>query len=200
MAIQEANKLANQNTVKLAKATEEITKVIDSLKTTTILHEDLTYKIETQERALADLETRYQEAARAKQVAMDLDFREREANKVAEVLKTHGKVAVVGTEYQTMLTDYQNLKTEFARKLEEEAAKIRQSEAAKTGAAIKQAQLELQVKEANNNATITALTDKAALLATQVEDYKRQVADERQARISEAQARGTPMVTVNSGK
>ena len=102
---------------------------------------------------------------------------------------------------QTVLVDsFNSLKTEFSKKLEEEGNKIRQVEIAKSQAAIKQAQLELQVKEAANTASITALTEKNSLLSQQVTDYKAQLDAEREARIAEAKARGTPMVTVNSSK
>ena len=200
MALQEANKLANQNTTKLLKAAEELTKVIDSLKTTTELHGNLTYTIEEKEEALSELETKFQEEARRRQVDLELAFKENEIGKVNQILQSQGKIAVNQVEYNELVNTFTSLKTEFAKKLEEEAGKIRGQEAGKTAAAIKTAQLELQVKESGNAAAIQSLTDKNVLLSTQVEDYKAQLSAERNARIEEAKARGNPSVVVQSGK
>lgn len=196
----ETNKIANANTTKLIKAADDITKVIEALKHTTEIHGDLSQAIAEKELALSQLEVRFQEEQRRRQVEMDLDFREREATKVTEVLARQGKIAVESVAYQTLLSAHNALKADFAKQLEEEVGKIKQTEAAKTAAAIKHAQLELQVKEAANTASITSLTERNALLAQQVTDYKSQLDAEREARIAEAKARGNPMVTVNSTK
>lgn len=196
----EANKVANTNTTKLIKATDELTKIVDSLKHTAGIHEDLTQDIAEKEQSLNLLETKFQEESRRRQVELELDFKEREASKVNQILAQQGKQAVNSGEYTVLVDSFTALKTDFAKKLDEEAGKIRGMEAAKTASAIKQAQLELQVKEAANTAAITSLTEKNTLLAEQVKDYKGQLDAEREARVQEARARGTAMVTVNGTK
>lgn len=195
-----ANTVANANTAKLLKATEDITKVIEALKHSTTLHSDLTQEIAEKEAALASLEVRFQEKSRQLQVAMDLDFKEREMEKVNQILAKQGKQATSSADHELLVTEFAALKRDFAQKLEEETAKVRQHETAKAATAIKQAQLEMQVKEAANTASITSLTDKNSLLQSQVEDYKTQLVAERDARVKEAQARGASQITVNGGK
>lgn len=199
-ATTEANKVANTNTTKLIKVADEITKIVDALKHTTGIHEDLTQDIAEKEQALNQLDTKFQEESRRRQVELELDFKEREASKVDQILKAQGKQAVNAGEYTVLVDSFNSLKTEFSKRLEEEAGKIRGMESAKTASAIKQAQLELQVKEAANTAAITSLTEKNSLLAEQVKDYKGQLDAEREARVQEARARGTAMVTVNGTK
>lgn len=199
-ATTEANKVANTNTTKLIKVADEITKIVDALKHTTGIHEDLTQDIAEKEQALNQLDTKFQEESRRRQVELELDFKEREASKVDQILKAQGKQAVNAGEYTVLVDSFTALKTEFSKRLEEEAGKIRGMESAKTASAIKQAQLELQVKEAANTAAITSLTEKNTLLAEQVKDYKGQLDAEREARVQEARARGTAMVTVNGTK
>lgn len=199
-ATTEANKVANTNTTKLIKVADEITKIVDALKHTTGIHEDLTQDIAEKEQALNQLDTKFQEESRRRQVELELDFKEREASKVDQILKAQGKQAVNAGEYTVLVDSFTALKTEFSKRLEEEAGKIRGMESAKTASAIKQAQLELQVKEAANTAAITSLTEKNSLLAEQVKDYKGQLDAEREARVQEARARGTAMVTVNGTK
>lgn len=200
MAIAEANKLANQNTTKLVKAADDLTKVIESMKHTVTLHDDLTQTIAEREAALEGLETKFQEEARRRQVDLELDFKERAASKVNEILSSQGKIAVVQSEYNTMTQAFEALRNDFSAKLAAEAAVIRGQESAKTAAAIKTAQLELQVKEAANTAAITSLQERNALLNEQVNDYKAQLSAERTARVEEARARGNPVVTVQGSK
>jgi len=196
----EANKVANANTTKLLKVADDVTKIVEALKHTTNIHDDLSQAIAEKEVQLNQLETQYKEEARRRQVEMDLDFKEREAQKVAQVLAAQGKQAANTVKFNTLVAEFNTLKTEFKQKLEEEASKIRQSEAGKSAAAIKQAQLELQVKEATNAAALTSLNDKNSLLQNQVNQLIDQVNAERDARIQEAKARGAAMVTVNSSK
>ena len=199
-ATAEANKVANANTTKLLKVADDVTKIVEALKHTTNIHDDLSQAIAEKEVQLNQLETQFKEEARRRQVEMDLDFKEREAQKVAQVLAAQGKQAANTVEFNTLVAEFNALKSEFKQKLEEEAGKIRQSEAAKSAAAIKQAQLELQVKEATNAAALTSLNDKNSLLQAQVNQLIDQVNAERDARIQEAKARGAAMVTVNSSK
>lgn len=200
MAIAEANKLANQNTTKLVKAADDLTKVIESMKHTVTLHDDLTQTIAEREAALEGLETKFQEEARRRQVDLELDFKERAASKVNEILSSQGKIAVVQSEYNTMTQAFEALRNDFSAKLAAEAAVIRGQETARTAAAIKTAQLELQVKEAANTAAITSLQERNTLLNEQVNDYKNQLSAERTARVEEARARGNPVVTVQGSK
>jgi hypothetical protein len=200
MALAEANKLANQSTTKLIKATDELTKVVEAMKHSVNIHDDLTQEIAEREAALAGLETKFQEESRRRQVEMELDFKERAANKVNEILISQGKVAVVQADYSALLDAHNSLKSEFSDRLAAEASSIRAQETAKANAIVNQARLELQVKEADNKAAITSLQEKNALLATQVEDYKAQLVAERDARIQEARARGNPVVTVQGSK
>ncbi|HXB11838.1 MAG TPA: hypothetical protein VNZ45_07625 [Bacteroidia bacterium] len=200
MSVEQVNKVSNQNTVKLLKVVDDVTKVVAALKHSTDEHDDLVNKIAVKEQELGALEVRFQEEERRRQVELELSFKERELTKAAEVIAKQGKIAVPQTEFTTLQTEFNTLKSDFSKKLEDEVNKVKAQEAARTGAAIKQKELELQVKEAGNNASINALTEKLTLLSTQVTDYKQQLHEERDARVKESQARGTPMVTVNSGK
>ncbi len=195
-----AEKIAITSTTKLQKSVEELSKVVDGLKHTVNIHDDLTQAIAEKEQTFQALETKYAEEARRRQVDLDLSFREIEAKKVDEVLARQSKIAVVKADFETLTAAYTALKTDFAKQLDAESGKIKGMESARAAAAIKEAQLEMAVKEAQNSATINTLEDKIDLLNTQVEDYKGQIIAERQARVQEAQARGAAMVTVNSGK
>lgn len=187
-------------TAKLAKQVAELAKVAESFHAIVEGNEDLVHQILEKEAKLASLDTKFAEEARARLVDLELSFKEREADKVTEILGNTGKVAVNKQEYDGILSAFNALKADFTKKLETEAAIIRNQEAAKSSAAIQTARLELQVKEANNLAAIETLKDKIALLEDTIDDYKAQIAADRDARVREAQARGVPAVTVNSGK
>lgn len=195
-----AESITSAATQKLAKQVQELQKIGDTFTGIVEGSEDLLNLIAEREKQLAALDTQFGEETRRRQVDLDISFRENEAKKVDEVLAVQGKVAVVRDDYNTILNAYSALKTDFTKKLETEANVIRAQEVAKAAAAIKEGQLQLQVSEAQNLATINTQKNQIELLNSQIADYKAQIAADRNARVDEAKARGVSAVTVNSGK
>ena len=191
---------AQQANTKLTTTVDELTKIASILTGGAAGLTDLTNQIAQRQADLQQLETTYLEAARSKQVEFELTLKANQLNTVNGVLTSQGKTSIDVSELNKLRTDYQQLSTNFQDELNKQIGVVRGQAEASKAAAIKQRELELQATGAEVKAQISSLTEKNALLAAQVADYKTQITADREAQIKMAQARGNPVVTVASGK
>ena len=191
---------AQQANTKLSKTIEELNKTVSTLTAGAVAQSELIEAIATKEAELSALEVQFAEAKRQRQVDFELDLRADQLSKVAEVLTQQGKVAIGSTELTELRSQLATLSGNFNDKLATEVAAVKQAAQAGQAAAIRQKELELAATNAEIKAQVGSLTEKNVLLSKQIEDYKLQIAQDRDARIKEAQARGNPVVTVASGK
>ncbi|WP_395000476.1 hypothetical protein [Acinetobacter sp.] len=191
---------AEQAVVKITKANEDLNKTLSALGAGATAQQDLINQIAQKEADLGQLEVQFNEKQRAAEVKFDLDLKARQAQIVTEVLASQGKTVIDTEVLNKLRTDYQTLTTNYRVELEKEVNEVKRSAEAGKAAAIRTKELELQVASAEQKAQITSLNEKNTLLAQQVDDYKVQIAEDREARVQEAQARGNAVVNVSSGK
>jgi len=192
--------LINQTALKLTKAAQDLAKVVESIGTLSSTQEEVMNQIAVRETELKSLEQKFAEENRRRQVEFTISLKDNQLATVTQVLKDQNKIPVDQAVFTKLQTDFTKLQTEFENAVKAEVAKATAIVASKYENASNQKDLELKAKEAETRAQITSMTDKCNLLLTQVNDYKTQIMEEREARIKEAQARGNPVVTVQSGK
>ena len=191
---------AQQANTKLSKTVDELSKLAAALTGGVTAQVELTNQIAQKQAELQQLETQFQEEQRRRTVEFDLALRESQLRKVTEVLTTQGKTAIDVAELNKLRSDYTALSSNFQAELDKQTSVIRQQAEASKAAAIKTMELTLAATGAEIKAQINSLTSSNQLLQAQVNDYKQQITQDREARIKEAQARGNPVVTVASGK
>lgn len=191
---------AQQANSKLTKTIEELSKTVATLTSGATAQAELIEAIATKEAELSALEQTFAEAKRQRQVDFELDLRADQLSKIAEVLSNQGRVAISTTELNELRTQLNTLTGNFNDKLASEVAAVKQAAEASKAAAIRQKELELAATNAEIKAQVTSLNERNALLQKQIDDYKVQIQQDREARVKEAQARGNPVVTVAGGK
>lgn len=191
---------AEQAVVKITKANEDLNKTLAALGAGASAQQELINQIAQREADLNQLNVQFNEKQRAAEVKFDLDLKARQAQIVTEVLASQGKTVIDTEALNKLRTDYQALTANYRTELDKEVTEVKRAAAASTAAQIRTKELELQASSASQAAQITSLTEKNTLLQQQVADYKAQIAEDREARVQEAQARGNAVVNVQSGK
>ena len=191
---------AEQAVVKITKANEDLNKTLAALGAGASAQQELINQIAQREADLNQLNVQFNEKQRAAEVKFDLDLKARQAQIVTEVLASQGKTVIDTEALNKLRTDYQALTANYRTELDKEVTEVKRAAAASTAAQIRTKELELQASSAAQAAQITSLTEKNTLLQQQVADYKAQIAEDREARVQEAQARGNAVVNVQSGK
>ena len=195
-----SNVLISQNTTKLTKAAQDLAKVVESITSSAAVQESVLQEIAVKETELKALDVLFAEEERRRDVEFNINLKANQLKTVTDVLQGQGKIAVDQPVFTQLQADFVKLKAEFDTAVKNEVAKSNAIVKSQYDSAIKQKELELQVSEADTKSKISSLQDRNALLTAQVEDYKLQITQEREARVKEAQARGNPVVTVASGK
>lgn len=184
----------------LVKAIAETKKVLQAAEEAGKIAESITEEISVKSTELANLETQYEEAKRKADADLKLIILENKKAAVTEILAETGQVAVDKATYDATIAESKKLSTDFTAEVAKETAKAK----AIAEAAAKQ---DAKVAEANANATNAQQAANLNAAQSQVEFYKSQVTsllkqldDERNARVAEAQARGNAVVNVTNGK
>lgn len=184
----------------LAKAAKDAEKVIAQVNETAALAEQLTEDIATKQAQLEVLTDQYVEKERQAKIDLGLVIQEKKGEAVDTFLKAIGREAVDTAEYAKLKADKTKLETEFNKAVEEETKGIRASESAKYTSQLSLNTAETKATNAVMAAELNAAKDKITFYAGEVEALRKQLNDEREARVKEAQARGNAQVTVNNGK
>lgn len=200
MILQSTLHVTNQSTTKLAKTVSDLTTVVANLTSLASNQEAVLSAIAEKEAELTELDVKLNETKRQKEVALEIALRENALAKVNEVLQAQGRTSIPLEELTKLKTDYTTLSKDFETKLNAEVGKVNGMATAKIATALKEKDLEQAAKSAQTEAKLTSLQDQLAAATNQINDYKAQIAADREARIKEAQARGNPVVTVASGK
>lgn len=192
--------VTTQSTTKLAKTVSDLNNVVASLAALAANQDKVLSAIAEKEAELTELDVKLNETKRQKEVELNLALKENALNKVNEVLQAQGRTSIPLEELTRLKADYAALSKEFDTKLNAEMGKVNGMATAKIATALKEKDLEQAAKSAQTEAKLTSLQDQLAAATNQINDYKAQIAADREARIKEAQARGNPVVTVASGK
>lgn len=190
----------SQATTKLSKATTDLATIAKSLVDLSNNQVEVIAAIAEKEAELAELDVKLSETKRQKEVELTIALKENALAKVSEVLQAQGRVSVPADELVKLKTDYTNLVRDFDAKLNAETGKVNAMAEARTKAALTQKDLEVKALQAETQAKLNSQSDQLTALGRTVEDYKAQIAADRDARIQEAKARGNPVVSVTSGK
>lgn len=200
MILQSTLHTTTQATTKLNKTVSDLSKIMEGLAELSKGQDKVLSAIAEKEAKLTELEVKLRETRRQKEVELEIALRENALAKVDEVLLVQGRVSIPAEELSKLRTDYSNLAKDFDTKMNAEVGKANAIASSKTVTALKEKDLEQAAKAAQTEARLTSLQDQLSASTRQIEDYKAQIAADREARIKEAQARGNPVVTVASSK
>lgn len=197
-AAQKVTSVAQASAIKLAKATSGLEKVISELQSTNESYEDLVQNIELKQAELDNLDTQFKEKVREMEADLKIKQKESENQLVREVLRSNGEVSISSEELSNLRTELSSLQENFNKKVKSETEKAVAIVSNRHQSELAQKDLEHKAKTATMEAQLETTTDKLSSLNTQIEDYKSQIKEDREARIKEAQARGGQNITVQS--
>ncbi len=184
----------------LKKQAQGLAKVVEQVLATADLQANQLIQVAQAEAKLKELDVQFAEDLRSKKVETDIALREDQLAKVNQILASQGKQSVDKAEYTELLTQLQDIKNNFEARVETQVEQIKASAAKEIVSALRNKDLEHQVKEASNVAAIKNLEDKLAFVSGQVKEYQGQLNAEREARVKSDQARGQAVVNVGSSK
>jgi hypothetical protein len=199
-AVKTVTTVAQASTVALGKATSALKAIVDNLTDANDTYETLVQNIELKQADLEKLDVTFTEKEREMKANLALKAKESEAVLVNDILNAQGKMSVTKEEYKNLTTELATVKADYDKNVKSEVAKAVEMVASRHQSELKQLSLQNAADVASMKAAIENAQDKVQTLQAQVEDYKSQIAEERKARIQEAQARGGERVTVNTSK
>jgi chromosome segregation ATPase len=195
-AAQNVTTVAQASAVKLNKATAGLDKVIAELQSTNESYDELVQNIELKQAELDTLDKQFEENVR--EMEADLKIRQKESEKalVQQVLNRNGEVSISADELQNLRSELASLQENFNKKVKSETEKAVAIVSNRHQSELKQQALEHKAETATMEARLETTTDKLSSLNTQIEDYKAQIKEDREARVEEARARGGQSITV----
>lgn len=185
---------------KLTKARVELAAAVDAARILDAAPEAVLARVAQLEVELEELQVKHAEVKRQAEVQLQIDLKEAELQTVTAVLVDQGKTAINSDELLKLRTELQTLQAELKNQIAAEVGKAQGIARSQLEAALREKDLKTAAESAEQKAQINSLTEKNTLLAKQVVALEGIISAERQARVEEAKARGTAMVTVNSGK
>lgn len=199
-AVKTVTTVAQASTAALGKATASLRAIVDELKSANDNYENLVQNIELKQADLERLDVTFSEKEREMKANLALRAKEHEATLVKEILESQGKMSVTKEDYANITKELATIKAEYDKSVKAEVAKAVEVISSRHASEIKQLGLEHVANIAEMKAAITNATDKVATLQAQVDDYKNQIAEERKARVQEAQARGGEKIQITTAK
>lgn len=173
----------------LSQATDEINKFQGIIA-------DGTLKVTNLEDQIAGLRQDFDNKRAQQTFDLELAFNTDKQGFTAKFLQDKGMIAVTSMDYQKLQSDLQKATSDVDTQV---AAKVNAAIGAITArhaGELKTVGLEYQVKEANNLAAITQLTNEVASLKLSVEDWKSQLTSERSAGVERQKASAIGSLTV----
>jgi len=199
-SVRAVSSVAQANTVKLNKATTALQKVVDELNSSSDIYSDLVQNIELKNAELGKLETTFEEKEREMKADLVLRAKENERVLVSEVLNKQGKVSIDSSELISLQEELAEIKASFADKVKSEVGKAVGMANSKHQSELREKDLGFEARTASMQAALENAAEKIDVLNNQVTDYKTQIAEDRHARVQEAQARGGQTIHLTNEK
>jgi len=187
-AAQHINKGVNE----LKVAAETITKLADQI-------ENLTLEISNKENDIADLDIKFNEMNRAKEIELQMNFKSNSEKVVLDYLLANNKVAVTQEYLSQLQQDLDKTKANAESETKKAVAIVTANLTSKYESDIKLLQSENKAIAADNQAKIGTLDEKNKFLEAQVTKLYAQLDAERAASIERAKAGSVGSINVTGG-
>jgi len=188
-AAQHINKGVNE----LKVAAETITKLADQI-------ENLTLEISNKENDIADLDIKFNEMNRAKEIELQMNFKSNSEKVVLDYLLANNKVAVTQEYLSQLQQDLDKTKANAESETKKAVAIVTANLTSKYESDIKLLQSENKAIAADNQAKIGTLDEKNKFLEAQVTKLYAQLDAERAASIERAKAGSVGSINVTGGR
>lgn len=177
-----------QAAVSLAKGLAELKSAVSTLETLQSKSDELQLQIVAKEEKVKELEVDYAEKQRAHQVKFDLNVRENSLKVIKEVLTEHQLVSVPEQELNDLRKGLETCQLEQDKRVKAEVAAAAGAISSNYEQKVKLLEAEYKAKEAGNLAKIENLTSQVTSLQHSVEEWKRQLDEERKASVERSKA------------
>lgn len=184
----------------LVSAVSGVEKIIDTLPTFQAAVEEINEQIAIKSNKLTDLEKAVESQARENKIELSLKIRENEDEVLDTILEDRGLVTIEPSELSNLedaATSNEETVKDAVKKAE---AIITSSLTSKHEAASEKAELEFQVKEADNRAKIERLTEQVKFLEEQLKSSEDRATAKLEAEIKIAEAGSGVTINTASGK
>ena len=191
--------LLSQAAAKVNKEITAISKIVGDLSALNAVVEESTQQIELKQAELDGLEVSFTEKEREMRADLALSMKENAEDVVNNVLSNQGKVAISESELNDLREELKTSKVTFDKTVAAEVNKAIALMSARHETQLTTQSLTHKTETAQVTAELSNAKDKIQSLDVQIKDYKDQITQEREARVSIAQA-NKEAVVINQGK
>ena len=131
-------------------------------------------------------------------VDVELKVQEKKGEAIVVFLKELGQEPIDSTKLAELRQTNTTLETNFKAEIEKATAQIRASEASSYNAQKNIDAANAKAAAATQAAELTSAKTQVIFYENEVKELRKQLSEEREARVKEAQARGNSQVTVNT--